>query len=216
MQQWNLDRKMDDGAVMKLKTTKNRARYSILSEMLAFPMLGANYFSTGLPIVGDLVSLSFAFSSKWYVSWVVEISDDRKRYLLESIEDGELCWWENVRFNIFDRNRVKERPSLKWNDRQFQLNDKWIKTSRKIDGYRVIPNPAVFNENNDSVEFSVRIRFGIDDYTNSKTFENWRTVTIKELRNFCENCVSDYNSIDGSPKTPQPSPLAQDNPPDMP
>ena len=175
--------------------TVNRARISILSEMLSFPTVhGKDWttdtFSSARPVAGDLVSMSSAPDSKWYLSWVVEIKNmsGGSQYLLKSIEDGSLCWWSNVWINIYNRERVADRHSWKWNDAQFAFNDRWMKVARENDAYIVLPVYAVFN--GDEVTLNVRVRFGWSDYHNPRTFPNWRKVTMKQMDEYYKECVA--------------------------
>lgn len=178
--------------------TKNRARISILSELLSFPTINSKdwtscYFETP-PEVGDLVAMNCAPSTKYYLSWLREINEDEYgivRYLLESIEDGELCWWTNIGLSYYDRVRVSERPSWKWDDDQFGFNDRWLKVCQKNDTYIVLPCQSKFDDNG-GVVLDVRIRFGLDDYRNPVHFDNWKKITNKEMDKYYKNSLEKY------------------------
>ncbi len=97
--------------------TAKRARLSILNEVLSFPAIhGKDWISdwNEIPREGDLVALNCAPATKWYLSWVHEYDpgDGWPKYLLESIEDGELCWWSNVGINIYDRKKSLRTPVM--------------------------------------------------------------------------------------------------------
>lgn len=176
--------------------SRDRARISILSELLAFPTINGKYwdsdcFSSGA-ILGDLVSLSAAPASKWYLSWVKEIDKTQDRYLLESIEDGSLCWWSNVGLNVYNRDRVKERLSWMWNDKQYELNDRWLKVCSRNASYIVLPVTALFNKDG-SVVLDVRIRFVESSYKNPTKFENYKKLTMKKMEQFYLACTEEYN-----------------------
>ena len=54
---------------------------------------------TSNPPLGSLIRLMAAPFTKWYLSWLIEIDNKQSgylKYLLKSIEDGSLSWWENV------------------------------------------------------------------------------------------------------------------------
>lgn len=185
---------------------KTRARISILSELLAFPTINQKDWNTkflGEKDVqeGDLISLSSAPESKWYLSWVCEIDryEHASRYLLESIEDGKLCWWENVGISVYDRKRVSERPKWKWSDKQFAFQDRWQRVCNKNDAYIVLPKMAVFGEDN-SVTLGVRIRFNWSDFTDLKTFSNWKKVTIKLMDAYYKDCEKKYKEHEDANK----------------
>lgn len=179
--------------------SKNRARISILSELLSFPTINQKDWNKGASLdpevkTGDLVSLCSAPSTQWYLSWFIEsrIKNGFTEYLLESIEDGELCWWTNVGLNVYDRERVDDRPSWKWNDKQFAFNDRWMKVCKRNGAYIVLPVTPKFNED-DSVELNVRVRFGFSDYTNPVTFPNWKKLTMKMMDKYYTTCVKEFN-----------------------
>jgi hypothetical protein len=179
--------------------SRDKARISILSSLLSFPTINQKDWTSGIDncdvIVGDLVSLCSAPESKWYLSWVKEIEKMRHdtRYLLESIEDGSLCWWSNVGVNVYDRERVKNRPSWKWSDREFAFNSRWHKACRRNDSYIVLPCSVKFLDKY-SVELDVRIRFGFSDFSNTKVFTDWRKLTIKEMESYYLECVEIYQN----------------------
>jgi len=177
----------------------SRARVSILSELLAFPTINQKDWDTGRlkrAQVGDLVSISSGPPTKWYLSWVKKIEEGEDRfshkYLLESIDDGELCWWSNVGLNIYSRDRVKGCVIWQWDDKQFAFNDRWNKACKKNGAYIVLPVLPVFGKEW-SVVLNVRIRHRISDFRNPKTFPDWRKLTIKQMGEFYKECYAKYN-----------------------
>ncbi|MEE8382247.1 MAG: hypothetical protein V3R78_10295 [Thermodesulfobacteriota bacterium] len=183
--------------------SKSEARFSILSELLAFPTVnqkdwvGAHSYDGDKARIGDLVSLSCARASKWYVSWIIDIeivSRGYVKYLLESIEDGSLCWWENVGLNVYSRERTKVRPEWKWTDKQFAFYGRWSKVGRKNNAYLILPCQPEFKED-DSVILDVRIRFGWSDYRNKKIFPNWKKLTMKQMDEYYKECEAEYNNL---------------------
>lgn len=186
--------------------SKNRARLEILSGLLSFPtIIGKDWHVSSNPCIGDLVSLGFARPSKWYLSWLRGYEEERDgwpEYLLESIEDGELCWWSNVRINIYNRDLVK--PSWQWDDEQFSFNDQWMEVYRENNSHFVLPRQPIFNFD-DSVLMNVRIRFEPDGYQNPKTFPNWREVTVDDLDSYYKECCADYNEKLAAGQLPLPS-----------
>ncbi len=178
---------------------KNRARISILSEVLSFPTIQNKYwhrgdFSDDKARVGDLVSLSSAPASKWYLSWLrdYDYNNGWPKYLLESIEDGELCWWENVSVNYYDRETIRNRLTWQWDDHQFAFNDRWNKVGRRNDAYTVLPCLPTFNDDG-SVTLDVRVRWGFSDYHKPQTFQNWKKVTMKQMDAYYKECKAEYD-----------------------
>lgn len=180
---------------------KNRARLMILSELMSFPTINnkdwRSDFGNDKPQVGDLVSLTSAPPSKWYLSWFREYDQNNgwPKYLLESIEDGELCWWENVGLNFYDRERVANRPQWKWDDKQFEFNDRWHKVCRKNDAYIVLGCQPVFHDDG-SVTLDVRNRFQFSDYRNPRTFQDWKKVTMKQMDAYYKESAAEYETTD--------------------
>ena len=179
--------------------SKNRARLLILSELMSFPTINNKDWGYNCgcdtPQVGDLVSLTSAPPSKWYLSWLREYDPNNgwPKYLLESVDDGELCWWENVGLNVYSRERVANRTSWQWDDEQFAFNDRWNKVCRKNGAYIVLPCQPVFNTDG-SVILNVRIRFQFSDYQNPRTFKNWKKATMKELDAYYKECEIEYKA----------------------
>ena len=178
--------------------TKNKSRIMILSELMSFPTIRSAHWKGGIDgqgvKPGDLVAISGASPSKWYLSWVVEIdpNDGWPNYLLESIEDGELGWWSNVSINYYDRSKVND--CWRWTDRQFALQERWWRVAfKKNDAYIVLPVWPVFDENG-GVTLDVRIRHGLSDFHNKKTYPDWRKVTIAMMDAYYKESVAFYES----------------------
>jgi hypothetical protein len=178
--------------------SKTRARIAILSQMLAFPQIFAKDWKSDFDVTvqtGDLISLNCAPDSKWYVSWVIEVTYDARtgnRYLLESIEDGSLCWWGNVGVSIYNKERVWD--TWKWTDDQFALNDRWNRVCKRNDAYLVRPLRPVFNEDG-SVLFNVRTMHNFDEsFSFPITFPKWQKVTMKQLDQYYKDAYKAFES----------------------
>lgn len=173
------------------KSNKNRARLAILNRLLSFPTIGQFKWEGSIfakPKIGDLVSLQSAPDSKWYLSWVVEIEFREggwNRWLLESIEDNTLCWWENVGFSIYKKEELDLHPEWRWTDKQFELRDRWHRVFAKQDAYLTRPGKFEFTEDG-GLTVGVRERhdFGEDQFFYAKTFPDWKKVTIGQLTEF--------------------------------
>lgn len=180
--------------------TKNRARIAILGGVLAFPSLGnvdwTPCYSGKEPQVGDLVAMNCAPPSKYYLSWMREIHPNNEcpKYLLESIDDGELCWWSNIGLSYFDREKVANRPSWKWDDEQFAFNDRWNKVCyKKNNAYIVLPCEPTFTDDG-AVLLDVRIRFGPSEYCNPISFPSWKKLTMKAMDEYYKNSLKKYEA----------------------
>lgn len=167
-----------------------RAKLSILNDVCSFPTIRNKDWKDAdyNPPIGSLVALSCAPVTKWYLSWVLEVEKLKygNRYLLQSIEDGTLCWWENVGLFIYDPERVSQSPEWRWNDKQFEFQDRWKKVCRRNDAYIVLPGVTTFHD--DSVTLSLRERhggFGKEiPFHHEHTFENWKKTTMKMMDKF--------------------------------
>lgn len=63
-------------------------------------------------------------TTKWYLSWVVDVKEEAGKYtkcLLKSTEDGSLAWWENVGYYNIPLELSDKFPSWKYNDEQFSF-----------------------------------------------------------------------------------------------
>jgi hypothetical protein len=143
--------------------------------------------------IGDLVALQSAPSSKWYLSWLnaIEKSDRSSfehRYLLESIEDGEECWWCNVSFLYYSREDLEHHPEWRWTDAQFQLNDRWTRTCLKEkDSYRFKPDRLKF-EGSD-VRLRIRQHIWYTGPGNERAIGPWKKLTIASMKRIYNEMV---------------------------
>lgn len=147
--------------------------------------------------VGDLVIMGAHRHINWKVCWILDrkpktsMFDDE--WLCQSVETGELCWWHNVSFMVYDREEVQLHPHWRWNDRQFEFNDRWLKVCRKHDAYIVLPTMAEFGDDY-NVTLRTRIRYGRSDYSPTKMFEDYRKVTKKDMSEFYLECKENYDN----------------------
>lgn len=190
--------------------TKHRARIAILSEVLSFPTIrNKDWTSCHLdtaPQVGDLVAMSSAPATKYYLSWLHEYDPNNgwPKYLLESIDDGELCWWENIGLSYYNRERIANMASWKWDDEQYAFDDRWKKVCyKKNDAYIVLPCQPSFMPDG-SVWLDVRIRFGLDDYRNPVHFPNWKKVTMKMMDEYYKASSAEYHANKNLPAAVKP------------
>jgi hypothetical protein len=142
---------------------------------------------------GDLIAMQSAPTSKWYLSWLVKEErreDGFRHYLLESIEDGALCWWTNVGMDFMDREVIKDHPSWRWTDRQYAFKDRWWSVCYKEkDAYITLPLYPEFGDDF-AVTLGTRTRHGFDDHRPRKTFPDWRKLTKKQMAEFYDECVA--------------------------
>ena len=172
--------------------SKERAKLAILSELFSFPTIRDKDWTTQEPEIGDLITISCLRPSKWYVSWVREIRQkphSEREFLLESIEDGELCWWSNIQTDVYNRER-SNNPLWQWTDKQVAFNDRWFRSCKEA--YLVLPVAATFQAEN-AVTLDVRIRHSWSNYSNPHTFSNWKKLTMKTMRAYFAKCVKEYD-----------------------
>lgn len=134
---------------------------------------------------GDLILVKSAAAGKWRLSWFIE--SDRPagwiedRYALASIEDREECWWSNIGITRFDPEEIKLHDNWRWNDEQFEFNDKWFKACKQEDAYIYLPVSVRFVAGFQA-EIGVRSRWGLTEYRPTRMIEDYRKVTYKTLR----------------------------------
>lgn len=162
--------------------TYNKARYSILEELLSFPSIRPKDWDTDTNDVreGDLVSINCGTSNQWYLSWVRKVNTNHS-YLLQSLETGELCNWSNIGLNVYNRERIAERPTWKWTDRQFKFYHMWNRSCRREGAYMLLPRLPKFEEGY-KVTLDVRVRFAITEFSYPKTFDDWYKIKSRDLR----------------------------------
>lgn len=189
--------------------TRNRARIEILNyvvEMCTMKYFGENSFSLGRtehsfhgshfgeqkPPIGALCSLQSAPVSKYYLSWIREIKEGDSRfdtqYLLESVEDGSLCWWSNVSIWWLPLETTNRFEQWQWTDKQWELWDKWQRACKKRDAYIVLPVMPEFTEDG-GVILRTRTRFGLDESRPERKFDNWNKLTQKQMLEFYDYAV---------------------------
>jgi hypothetical protein len=154
---------------------------------------------------GDLVALQSAPTSKWYLAWCHEVKVEKygNIYVLESIEDGEICNWSNVGIRVYDRAEVDRFPSWRWTDAQFAFKDRWNNVCYKEkNAYITLPTGPDFGEGF-SVTLGTRTRFSMDEHRPERTFHDWRRVTKKMMGAFYDECVSEREAS-RQPKSPRP------------
>ena len=145
------------------------------------------------PSVGDLVALTSAPNTVWYLSWYVQLQSRENQYCdihtLKSIETGELCDWSNVSFYVLNRELIDKNPHWSWTDKQFQFKDKWFRACYRNRGaYHTLPKMPDFKEDG-SVVLGTRKRFGFGEDTN-KVFDNWKKLLVRDMLVFYDaSCV---------------------------
>jgi len=207
---------------MKAAAPKIRARAEILHYVLSFcvsrqygtkdnryPAITAfcpEGGSNGKPIAGDLVLLSSAPVSKWTLGWLVEIDLSNPgwpRYLLESLEDGALAWWDNVGIAWLDREVLSYYPEWRWSDRQFAFKARWWRVCyRDKDAYIVRPLMPEFGEGF-AVTLGTRTSHGMDDIRPTRSFPDWRKVTRAMMAACYDDCVAERAAIMAARKAEQ-------------
>lgn len=190
--------------------TRNRARIEIMNALVNFCLpkcFGPNSFSIHNkewafygshfdeqnPPINSLCMLNSAPFTKFYLGWLKEIKAGGNRYdtqyLIESIEDGQLCWWRNISIWHLPLETSNQFSNWKWTDAQFAFNDRWNKALKRKDAYITLGRPPIFDDKG-GVTLGTRTRFGWDDYRPEKYFPNWKKITQKQMLEFYDECVA--------------------------
>lgn len=151
---------------------------------------------------GDLIIMSAAPASKWAIGWLrmIEQGTDGRRYLIESLEDGEVCWWTNIGLSYMPRDDIKQQ--YRWSDRQFAFNKRWVCLDREASpSIRVqmcqFDRGAAVAEK--GVTISIRQRWGSHESDAippiTRHFPNYRKVTIPMLKAALAEMTSEFESI---------------------
>lgn len=188
--------------------TRHKARQAIMFYVLSFctsrawpgtrntaGLHGFTPASREHPVqVGDLVLLeSVRGWTKWNIGWLRAVSpnDGWPIYVIESLEDGELCNWSNVGVSFLPRDELACFPSWQWTDRQHAFAERWNRVCfKERDAYITLPVPPVFGEGF-SVTLGTRTRFGLNDYRPVRSFPDWRKVTKAMMAQCYDECVAE-------------------------
>ena len=135
---------------------------------------------------GDLILLSGTGKKAWALCWLHRVSSDEpeNRYLCESIETGEMCWWSNVGIEYLDRDVVASHPQWKWNDEQFVFNDRWREICGELADRRELKPLAPEFGPAHVVTLSLQSTEGWREERVRREFADYRKVTGTEMRAF--------------------------------
>jgi len=199
------------------KFDRNRARTLIMSDILSFYIThnwepdkeyGSNspslkgFVPTGYgadshhALPGDLVILESAPPSKWSIGWLRTIErfpEGSYRYLIESLEDGELCWWSNVGLSFMPRRDLRER--YYWTDRQFDFQKRWHRTANKHGKTAMRVLDCEFKGDEVTLRMRVRWANGEEEMAGyRRTFPDYRKVTIAIMKDAVEAMEAEHRA----------------------
>ena len=142
------------------------------------------------PDVGDLVVLTSAPCSEYYLSWYIGCTPKQDLFLnvhtLKSIETGNICNWSNVSFDRLNRKIVDDHPEWKWTDSQFKFKESWFRACYKTrDAYINRPIKPEFKDDG-SVILSIRKMFS-SEIVATKIFDNWKRVLVRDMLEFYDS-----------------------------
>lgn len=147
--------------------------------------------------VGDLVLVESVRSwTKWNIGWLrsIDLNNGWPIYVVESLEDGELCNWSNVGIAFLPRNELARHPSWQWSDKQHAFAKRWDRVCYKDrDAYITLPVAPVFGEGK-TVTLGTRKRWGLSDERPARTFPDWRKVTKAMMAQSYDECVAEHGS----------------------
>ena len=142
---------------------------------------------------GDLILLSGTNQKAWALCWLRRISTEQpeNRYLCESIETGEVCWWSNVGIEYLDRDVIARHPQWKWTDRQHVFNERWLDVCGESASERELkPLAPVFNSDH-GVTLVLQSAGSWREEKREREFPDYRRVTKIEMRAFFMHCLSE-------------------------
>lgn len=151
-----------------------------------------SHFNPKTPPIGALCMLSAAPNTKWYLAWLKDVKEESNRsltkYLLESIEDGGECWWENVMIWHLPLETSNKHPQWKWTDEQFKLKNTWFHLcfkKRRADWLK--PMMPIFQDNG-TVVLRLRQKW-TEGFFAEKEFESIKKVTQKSMLEFYDQSL---------------------------
>ncbi len=156
-------------------------------------------FNNDRPPIGSLVKLENAPPSKFYLGWLREIKPGTGRFdeqfLIESVEDGALCWWSNVSLAWLPVELLDRFPEWQWTDGQFGLQKKWYNACFKTRGaWKWKPMQPEFKPDG-SVILGIRPHMWFRDETKDQrryqTFDDWTKVTREQMLEFYDGVVNE-------------------------
>lgn len=146
--------------------------------------------------VGDLVLLEAAPATKWQIGWLAETRSTPEgwtEYLIESLEDGSLCWWSDVGLCFLKRDAVQAQ--WRWDDRQWAFKDRWFRVCDKAwgasDDRPLLPD---FGDGF-AVTIGTRTSNRFDDIGPTRTFPDYRKVTKAMMAQCYAECVAEREKL---------------------
>lgn len=197
-----------------------KARHLIMRDILSFyithnwepnkeyPRLTASIrgfvsqgFSNPVAQPGDLVILTAVPPSKWNIGWLraIEEHGGDTRYLIESLEDGDACWWSNVGLSFMPRRDMN--PRYLWSDRQFAFQKKWYDIVEKHGTRPVRALDCVFNGN--EVSLHLRKRWDYESAPIVRNHTNYRKATKAQLVELLQSMEEECNLAGQNKETNQ-------------
>lgn len=119
---------------------RNEAKKEILQFLLGHPTILSNHWGldgfaqqTLFPVMGDIVSMQNSKNSDFYLSLVVDISEETfitsnksiepSKILLESLETGETKWFKNSQINVIKRDLLQKNPHWLCTDLEYKKTE---------------------------------------------------------------------------------------------
>ena len=137
------------------------------------------------PVPKDALVVPFAITDakQWWMGWY-RGKDDKGFDLVESVETHEICKFSNTGFLFLTNVEFSDNPAYHYSDREYDLIDRIKKRCARNNYWFVVGHPK-FNDDG-SIDIPIRKKFTDEWYT--KTYRNFREVTIAALDKHCEEC----------------------------
>lgn len=176
----------------KQQDTYRRAMSKLMSHLLFkylrkehdfTPKKDGNWkMAIGEPVPEGALVVPFAITDarEWWLGWY-RGKNEEGYDLIESVETHQICRFGNTGYLFLNNLEVFDSPIYHYSDREYDMIDTIEKRVAKNNYWFVVGNPT-FHEDG-SIDIPIRQKFTDDFYT--RTYRNFRAVTIKALDEHC-------------------------------
>jgi hypothetical protein len=150
----------------------------------------------GTPQVGDLVLLDAMRDVEYRLCWLKDIQLDQEhgfhKYLCESLQTGQQCWWSSIGIKFLHRHTLNQHPEWRWTNEQHDFQSRWFQACANQGAYVYRPLMPDFLEDG-MVIIGTRTMFSqAADYRARHYLANWQDTTVEQLEVIYQNLVKDH------------------------